>query len=87
MKIINHQAVQVHPVPSHITDPVGPFPRELFREPEIVDEYESQYAEDGSQFPLGGTVQNNFKPLRYLRCSRCFARVLETETQDHICEE
>jgi hypothetical protein len=87
MRVTKHQAVQVHPVPSHIMDPVGPFPRELFREPEIVDDYEPQLAEDGGGFPLGSTAQNNFKPVKHLRCSQCFARVLETETQNHICEE
>jgi hypothetical protein len=87
MKITKVQAVQVHPVPAHVITPVGPFPRELFREPEIIDEYDSQQAEDGSEFPLGATAQNNYKPARYLRCGLCFTRVLETETQNHVCEE
>jgi hypothetical protein len=85
MRVTNHQAVQVHPVPDKITNPVGPFPRELFREPEIISDYESQYSEDGSEFALGGTAQNNYKPPRYLRCSACMARVLETETSEHVC--
>ena len=87
MKVTKHQAVQVHPVPSHITDPVGPFPRELFKEPEIIDDYEPQLAEDGAGFALGSTAQNNFRPVKHLRCSNCLARVPETETQNHICEE
>ena len=87
MRVTKHQAIQVHPVPSTATDPKGPFPRELFKEPDIVDDYEPEYAEDGANFPLGSTAQNNFKPQRYLRCAVCLVRVLETETQDHVCEE
>lgn len=87
MRVSKHQAVQVHPVPSIATDPKGPFPRELFKEPDIIDDYEPEYAEDGANFPLGATAQNNFKPPRYLRCAVCLIRVLESETQNHVCEE
>jgi hypothetical protein len=68
-------------------DPVGPFPRELFKESEIIDNYEPQLAEDGAGFALGSTAQNNFRPVKHLRCSNCLARVPETETQNHVCEE
>jgi len=87
MKVIRRQAIQVHPVPEKVMDPQGPFPRELFREERIVTEYASQYDEDGSDSPLGATVQNNYKPERILRCSRCFAKVLESETKEHACDE
>jgi hypothetical protein len=87
MKVTRQKAIQVHPVPDIATSPKGPFPPELFREPEIVDEYPSQYSEDGSEFELGATAQNNYKPPKHLRCGYCFARVLETETKNHICEE
>jgi len=85
MRIIRHQAKQVHPLPTSVTDPKGPFPRELFDEPEIVTNYDT--SEYGGDIPLGGTAQNNYKPPRYLRCSECLVRVLETETDDHVCEE
>lgn len=87
MKVTRHHAVQVHPVPATATNPKGPFPRELFREPDLVIDYDSQYSEDGSEHPLGATAQNNYNPPKYLRCARCFARVLEGETQEHSCEE
>jgi hypothetical protein len=92
MRIINKQAIQVHPVPDRVTSPQGPFPPELtlgnpLSEPDIIYEYEEAYAEDGSEFLPGATAQNNYKPLRYLRCSVCSARVIETETEAHICEE
>jgi len=87
MRVTKRNAVQVHPVPKTMMDPKGPFPRELFDEPDIVVDYEPQDNEDGSNFPLGATVQNDFKPIRYLRCSVCLVRVLETETQNHVCEE
>jgi hypothetical protein len=85
MRVTNHKATQVHPVPSHITSPKGPFPAELFREPEIITAYDT--SEYGGDMPLGATVQNNYTPPRYLRCSLCFVRVLETETANHVCEE
>ena len=92
MRIISKQAIQAHPVPTRLTQPQGPFPPELtvghpLSEPEIVYEYPEAYAEDGSDFLPGATAQNEFKPPRYLRCSLCSARVLESETQHHVCEE
>jgi hypothetical protein len=86
MRIIKHRAIQAHPFPDKVTDPQGPFSRELLAEPEIVYEYDPAYGEDGSDFLPGATVQNNFKPLKYLTCIVCRARVLETETDNHICE-
>jgi hypothetical protein len=85
MRITRKAAVQVHPVPDHIVDPVGPFPSSLFKEPEIVDNYAPQYSEDGSDFQLGSTAQNNFKPVKTLRCGSCLARVPENETSEHVC--
>ena len=87
MKVTRHSAVQVHPVPDKVTSPQGPFPRELFREPEIITDYEPQYAQDGTGIPLGGTAQNNYKPPRWMRCGSCMARVLENETDGHVCED
>jgi hypothetical protein len=87
MKVTRRQAVQVHPVPDSVVNPQGPFPSELFRESRIVTDYDSPQDEDGSDFELGATAQNNYNPPKYLRCARCFARVLETETQLHSCEE
>lgn len=86
MRIIRNQAVQVHPVPDRITAERGPFPAEIFDEPEIVYS-DPAYSEDGSDFAPGATVQNNFNPIKYLRCVVCSARVPENETQYHVCEE
>ena len=79
-------APQAHPVPNKVTHAYGPFSPELLKEPEIVIATPA-FNEDGSEFPLGATTQNNFKPPRYLRCSECMVRVLETETADHVCED
>jgi hypothetical protein len=92
MRIINRQAVQAHPFPTRLTSPQGPFPPELtvghpLSEPEIVYEYPEAYAQDGSEYLPGSTAQNNYKPPRYLRCSVCHTRVLDSETEDHVCEE
>ena len=92
MRIISKQAVQAHPVPDRVTEPKGPFPPELtvghpLSEPEIVYEYDSAFSEDGSDYLPGSTAQNQFRPPRYLRCALCSTRVLETETEHHICED
>lgn len=86
MKIERIAAVQAHPVPSHAMQPRGPFPPELFRESPIVFDYESAYDEGGDNFEKGATVQNNFKPAKFLRCGECLARVKENETETHVCE-
>jgi hypothetical protein len=86
MRVFNHKAKQVHPVPDRIMDPKGPFPKELFAEPEIiVDNYDT--SEYGGDYALGATAQNNYRPPKYLRCSVCMVRVLEEETEYHVCEE
>lgn len=81
------QTFQGHPVPSQVTRPKGPFPPELFADPEIVVDYDPAYSEDGMDFELGATAQNNFKPPRWLRCYDCHERVREDETELHSCED
>ena len=85
MRVTRKKAVQIHPVPERVMDPVGPFPKELFKEPEIVDDYKPQYSEDGSDYPLGATAQNEYRPPKHVRCAYCLARVLESETDKHVC--
>jgi hypothetical protein len=87
VKIVTKRAVQVHSVPEHAMEPVGPFPPELLKDPEIVYDYSPALSEDGGDYAPGATAQNNFNPPKYLRCGNCMVRVLETETEDHICEE
>ncbi len=79
VRVERKQAVQTHPVPKKVTAPQGPFPHEMFDEPEIVS------VPEVVEFEPGATVQNNFKPEKYLRCARCLVRVKESETEDHIC--
>lgn len=79
VRVERKQAIQTHPVPSKVSAPYGPFPHEMFDEPEIISA--TEYVE----FEPGATVQNNFKPEKMLRCARCQARVKETETETHIC--
>jgi hypothetical protein len=67
-------------------NPQGPFPRELFNERPVVDNYEPEMSEDGGNLPLGGTAQNNYKQPRTMICSHCDERVLENKTGDHTCE-
>ena len=75
------QALQVHPVPDKVLDPRGPFPEDLFSEPEII------FNNKEEEFAPGATAQNNFDPPKYLRCAYCHTRVLETETSNHKCGE
>lgn len=67
-------------------NPQGPFPRELFTEKPVVDDYEPEMSEDGSNLPLGATAQNNYRQPKIMICSHCNARVLESKTGDHYCE-
>jgi len=87
MRIIRHQAIQVHSVPNRVYDAKGPFPDELFDEPEIIYDYPEESGEDGADFELGATAQNNFKPAKYYRCRHCNARVTELELETHVCED
>jgi hypothetical protein len=79
MRVERIQALQVHPVPDKILSPKGPFPSELFDEPEIVVTLPKE------DFLPGSTAQNDFKPPRYLRCALCNTRVLENEKNEHKC--
>jgi hypothetical protein len=87
VRVTRVDAVQVHPFPNKVESPKGPFPREMFFEPEIVSDYEPQFNEDGYGFEMGATAQNNFKSPRVLRCGSCLARVKENETEAHVCED
>jgi len=87
MKVSRYQAVQVHPVPDKVQSPQGPFPKELFRESVIISDYDPSFAEDGAGFEPGSTSQNNYRAPKVLRCASCFARVMENETENHVCEE
>lgn len=81
LRVDRIQATQVHPVPDKILNPRGPFPEDLFDEPEII----VSLPED--EFVPGATAQNNFRPPKYLRCSLCHEKVLEAETLNHRCGE
>ena len=87
MKTTRVKAKQAHPVPNKVTNPTGPFPRELFKESKIVDDYHPALNEDGMDFEYGATAQNNFKPPHYLRCKSCLTRVIEEDAHLHKCDE
>lgn len=74
------KAYQAHAVPNKILSPRGPFPPELFEEPEIV------INEVQEEFDFGATAQNNFNP-KWLRCGACHVRVRDDKTDQHVCEE
>lgn len=78
---------QGHAVPTSAMRPMGPFPPEILAKSEVVYDYEEAFPEDGGDYPLGATAQNNFTPPRWLRCYDCHARVREDETEYHECED
>ena len=80
------QTFQGHPVPDRVYAPRGPFPAELFRQEPINYEYEQAFGEDGENFPMGATVQNNFEPPKWYRCYDCHERVKEDELDLHECD-
>lgn len=86
MRIQRIKTLQVHPVPSHEVSPSGPFPQELFDDPEVVVDFTQAETDDGSDLPIGATSQNNYQAPRRLVCAHCEARVWEHRTGDHVCE-
>lgn len=87
MRITRVKALQAHPVPDRVHEPQGPFPDHLFDEPEISSDYTSEYDEGGSNFELGATAQNSYKPVKHYRCKHCHARVSQLNLDTHVCEE
>lgn len=71
---------QAHPVPRTMRPAYGPFPAELYEEPEVINAYDS---------PLSSiyTDEEDNPPLRWVRCADCHARVLEDEAEFHECED
>lgn len=80
------QAKQGHPVPSRSLPIQGPFPREIFSHPPVVDNYEQISGNGGPEIPFGSTAQNNFKPLRWFRCNQCNSTVKHSDLEYHVCE-
>jgi hypothetical protein len=87
MKITRVQAIQAHPVPKRVYEPRGPFPEHIFDEPEIVDEYQVEQDENGTEYDLGATAQNNYRPVKHYRCKSCDAKVTAIQLDSHVCEE
>ena len=74
---------QGHPIPSNSHSPRGPFPAEIFSEPEIITDYQS-FDDD---IPVGATAQNNFRSPRLFRCNNCSMVVFEHEMPNHWCDD
>jgi hypothetical protein len=62
-----------------------PLDADIYQDPEMVYDYEEAYPDNGDDFELGATAQNNFTPPRWLRCFDCDERVRENEVDDHDC--
>lgn len=83
MRIQRVVTKQGHKIPSSSHAPRGPFPPELFAEPEIV----TDYAPFDNDMPIGATSQNNFTSAKMFRCNGCNVVILENEIPGHVCED
>ena len=72
---------QGHPVPKSAGPAKGPFPPELYAQPEVITEYPPEIED----VPVGGTAQNNFRPPKVFKCRDCDELVLEYNISNHIC--
>ena len=84
MKIERIITRQAHPVPKQAYKPKGPFPPEIFKDPEILTDYVPQSDGGGEEMPVGSTVQNNFQPLNWFKCNGCGAIIPEHQIPDHM---
>ena len=86
MHIQRIKTKQGHPVPKTAGYAKGPFPPELFEQPEVISDYTPQPDGGEEEIPLGATAQNNFKGIRWFRCKTCKDIVPENKLGDHTCE-
>ena len=84
MRVERIATKQGHPVPDVATSPKGPFPQELFQRPEVIVDYEENFA--GGETAIGGTAQNNYTPIKFFKCKTCQEIMSERETHGHVCK-
>lgn len=65
--------------------PQGPFDRELTI-PSRVEVPDSGPDDGGGYHPVGSTAQNQFKEVKWFRCSYCERLVRETHLESHECD-
>lgn len=81
------QTKQGHPVPKTAIGAQGPFPRELYMSMPVVVDYDRISGNGGPEVPFGSTAQNEFKPLRWVRCTECMKVFKEQDADNHTCDE
>lgn len=65
----------------------GPFPRDIYTHPPVVTEYEQISGNGGPEIPYGSTAQNNYKPLKWVRCKKCSEVIKQSDIQYHTCPD
>ena len=76
MPLVRKFAVQGHAVPSVAHSPRGPFPPEVLAGPQMeVEDYHSDSLHPG------------LDDVRFFKCRDCEEVLLETELNEHECEE
>lgn len=76
---------QGHPIPHTAMPTQGPFPRELYMSLPVITEYEGISGNGGPEVPFGSTAQNDFRPLKWVRCTECLEVLKEDQTSSHEC--
>lgn len=76
MKLIRKFAVQGHAVPLHSHSPRGPFPPEVLAQPQM--EVDPQHSD---------SLHEALDSTRFFKCRACEEVLLETELDNHDCEE
>ena len=78
---------QGHPVPKSSGYAQGPFPPELFKQPELISNYTPQPDGGHEDMPVGGTAQNNFQPVKWFKCKTCKDIIAQSHLGSHTCGE
>ncbi len=76
MKLIRKFAVQGHPVPDKAHHPVGPFPPEVLKQPEM-----------GYSLENSDSLHEALDAIRMFRCRDCDEVLYKDELDIHECEE
>jgi len=71
-------ARQAHPVPNRAQYPSGPFPRELFQSPEVINPYT---AGEEDNFEFSGENDDE-----WFLCYHCDEAIYYLDLNDHECE-
>ncbi len=76
MKLIRKFAVQGHSVPANVHGPLGPFPPEVLKEPQV--DYGIDYSD---------SLHEALDSVRLFMCRQCNEVLQKDQLNNHTCEE